>query len=390
MIFTDLAYFIFLLATALLYRQASQKIKPWVIIASGLSFYAYYATGFVWLFVIEALVVYFLTHYGKKLGYYAALAVPLLVLGYYKYSAFLFEAILPSSDNPFLYIAFPLAISFFTFEFLHYSFDFKRGKIEKDSAKNFMAFAFFYPSMAAGPIKRFQEFNSQLIEGLKSNWSDWFAGGFRILVGLFKKLVLADSLGYFSSVLNSSFYVSHASPYQVWFALIAFTFKIYFDFSGYSDIAIGSARLFGIKIPENFDYPFLSRNIAQFWRKWHMSLYSWLNDYIFTPLSVNLRNYKAWGMVFSIIAVFTVSGLWHGSDWNFVAWGAYHGLAVAFYYVYSFSLKKKLSKKEWYQSKLFTAAAIIFNFLLVAVSFALFLAPLNEAIQIISKLFFIG
>ena len=388
MIFTDIAYFIFLALVVLAYRQAGVRARPYVIIASGLAFYAYYATGFAWLFIAEALAVYFLTR-ENKFAYLAALALPLVVLGYYKYAAFFYSALF-NGPNPFAYIAFPLAISFFTFEFLHYSFDWARGRISKPSVTNFMAFAFFFPSMAAGPIKRFQEFDAQLREAPAAGAGDLYAGGVRIIGGLFKKLVLADSLAYFSSVLASSFYVEHATAYQLWFALAAFTLKVYFDFSGYSDIAIGSARLFGIKIPENFDYPLLARNIAQFWRKWHMSLYSWLNDYVFTPLSVSLRNWKAWGLAASILAVFGASGLWHGSDWNFIAWGLAHGAAVVAYFIYTRTLKPFLSRKAWYATSVANAAAVGINLVFVVASFSLFAAPLSTAALVLQKIFLLA
>ena len=394
MIFTDIAYFIFLAIVALLYRFAPREHKPWIVTASGIAFYAYYATGFVWLLAAETLAVYALTTRKTRFAHAAALALPLAVLGYYKYSGFAYGTVagagLLPKDNPFMYIAFPLAISFFTFEFLHYSFDYFRGRVDRASLKEFLAFAFFFPSMAAGPIKRFQDFSAQLREAPPAGAKDAFAGCFRILVGLFKKLVLADSLGYFSSVLASGFYIEHASPYQVWFALLAFTFKVYFDFSGYTDIAIGSARLFGLRIPENFDYPFLTRNIAQFWRKWHMSLWSWLNDYVFTPLSLRWREYRMIGVITAVLAVFILSGIWHGADWNFIAWGAFHGVAVALYYVYTRTLKPRLSNAGWYNSKWANAAAVLFNFLVVTVSFSLFAAPLPLASAIMQKLFFLG
>lgn len=388
MIFTDIAYFIFLTISAVIYRQAG-SLRNWVLIASGIAFYTYYATGFIWLFIIEAIAIYYLTHSKTRIGLISAIAIPLILLGYYKYSGF-FYSIFSPTNNPFTYVALPLAISFFTFEFLHYSFDYMRGRVEKKSLTNFLAFIAFFPSMAAGPIKRFQDFNNQLEENVKSNLGDWYAGGIRILGGLVKKLVIADSLAYFSSVLASHFYVIHASGYQIWFALIALTLKVYFDFSGYSDIAIGSARLFGIRIPENFDYPLLARNIAEFWRKWHMSLYSWLNDYVFTPLSISLRNYKAWGTIAAILIVFTLSGLWHGSDWNFIAWGVFHGMAVVLYFIYRMTIKPIVSKQAWYSTGFFNAVAIVFNFLLVTVSFSLFAAPMPTAITIMQKLFFMG
>jgi len=364
-----------------------------VLVASGLVFYAYYAGDFVALLVVEALAVYALTR-GSAKWWKAAAAIALTVLIAFKYSGFIYanlaRALPLPSQNPFLMLTMPLAISFFTFEFLHYAIDRVHGKIQPAPVGNFLAFAFFFPSLSAGPIKRFQEFDAQVRSPSGKPASDFLAGGLRIIVGLFKKLVIAESLGYISSAISSPAYVQHSPAGLLWLTLVAFTLKIYFDFSGYSDIAIGSALLFGLRIPENFDYPLLSRNLAQFWRKWHMSLYSWLNDYLFTPLSVNLRHLREAGLIISFLAVFSISGLWHGANWNFVAWGAYHGIGVASYFAYTRTLKRWVSRQAWYSTPYFNAAAVLFNFLVVTVSFALFAAPLDTAMLLIAKILFIA
>lgn len=392
MILTDLLYYVFLALTAILYAVAGSKRK-WVLITAGVLFYAYYAGQFIILLLVETLAIYALTRDPTQ-KWKLAFVLSLGVLVLYKYAGFIYSnlsgILLFSASNPFLLISIPLAISFFTFEFLHYIIERASGKIPPSPLSNFLAFAFFFPSLIAGPIKRFNEFNDQVENFVPAGSYDVLIGSFRVMVGLFKKLVLADSFAYIASGVNNSKYVAAATPELMWIVMIAYTLRIYFDFSGYSDIAIGSARLFGIKLPENFDYPLLSRNIAEFWKRWHMSLYSWLSDYVFKPLSISLREYKLWGIITSILVVFALSGLWHGSNWNFVAWGMAHGLGVAGYMFYRAKLKPLVSQEKWYRTNYFTALAIVLNFLFVTFTFSLFAVPLPTAVYVMQKLLFLA
>jgi len=226
----------------------------------------------------------------------------------------------------------PLGISFFTFEFIHYAVDRYHGRTEAGSFAEYLAFILFFPTLVAGPIKRYQQFLA-VVRQPSPDWpADWHRGVTRILVGLAKKFVVADLMTAFTGHLNAADIVqADRWVLPVW--LLAYGVQIYFDFSAYSDIAIGSARLFGLAIPENFDWPYLRTNIAEFWKHWHMSLYRWLVDYIYIPLGGSRR---ALPLVYrNVLLTMLLSGLWHGAGLNFLVWGLWHGVGLFVHKVYS-------------------------------------------------------
>ncbi|GMA51188.1 hypothetical protein GCM10025857_25450 [Alicyclobacillus contaminans] len=217
----------------------------------------------------------------------------------------------------------PLGISFFVFEFIHYAVDAYQGKAQRVNFFRFAVFIMYFPTLVSGPIKRYQIFVNQMFEMKRFRMEYLNEGLARILIGLGKKVIIADQMTpYAAPLLNPH----AATAGQLWLAMYAYAMKIYFDFSGYSDIAIGSARLFGYQVPENFNFPYLQKNIATFWNNWHMSLSSWIRDYIYIPLGGN-RGSVAFAARNSLIAM-AISGLWHGAAWHFVLWGVYHGLGL--------------------------------------------------------------
>jgi len=216
----------------------------------------------------------------------------------------------------------PLGISFFTFEFIHYAVDRYEGKTEAGSAAEYLSFILYFPTMVAGPIKRYQDFLPKVRNPSKDTLENWRIGCTRILTGLAKKFCVADVMTAFTNHLNKADILT-AQRWVLPLWLLAYGMKIYFDFSGYSDIAIGSARLFGIRVPENFDWPYFQVNIAEFWRHWHISLTRWLIDYVFIPLGGSrVANSRIWA---NLMVTMLVSGVWHGAGLNFVVWGAWHG-----------------------------------------------------------------
>ncbi len=226
----------------------------------------------------------------------------------------------------------PLGVSFFTFEFIHYAVDRYKGKVERGTLGEYLAFIFFFPTMVAGPIKRSQDFLPCLRSPSQDWATDWNRGITRILCGLVKKFAVADLLTSLTDHLNASDIAAVRRPILLLW-LFAYGWKIYFDFSAYSDIAIGSGRLFGLKIPENFDWPYFRTDIASFWRHWHISLYKWLVDYVFIPLGGSRVAPSA--VYGNILIVMLVSGLWHGAGLNFVAWGAWHGALLMIHRAWS-------------------------------------------------------
>ena len=228
-----------------------------------------------------------------------------------------------STDGLLLKVILPVGISFYTFQALSYSIDVYRGKIEptKDIVA-FFAFISFFPQLVAGPIERATNLLPQFLKKREFNYDKAVDGMRQILWGLFKKIVVADNCAVFVDQVFSTY--TEQSGSTLLLAAIFFTFQIYGDFSGYSDIAIGTAKLFGVKLMRNFNVPYFSRDIAEFWRRWHISLTTWFRDYVYIPLGGS-RVSKA-KVVRNTFIIFLVSGFWHGANWTFIAWGAYHAV----------------------------------------------------------------
>jgi len=323
------------------------------------------AGWFIFLIIAEARA-YFLVKSKKRSFFILSILISVGLLVYFKYRFLFFDL---AKEN----VIIPLAISFFTFEFIHYLVDGYQGKIENPNLRDHFAFIFFFPTMVAGPIKRYQEFVPQIYSSSFS-LENLLNGSFRILMGLVKKIVLADTLALFSDQLLSVQYIITASPLDIFIRILAYSFKIYLDFSGYSDIALGSAALFGIYLPENFKWPYLARNIADFWRRWHISLTSWFMDYVYKPLGGSYVN--AVVTILNVMIVMSLSGLWHGAAVNFIIWGLYHGILLALYHIYK-SLKLP-SFPSW--------IAIPLTFLAVSLGWIFFFARISIAKIIILKL----
>lgn len=240
-----------------------------------------------------------------------------------------------STDSLLLRIILPVGISFYTFQALSYSVDVYRKKIEptKDIIA-FFAFIAFFPQLVAGPIERATNLLPQFLTNRKFSYDQGVDGMRQILWGLFKKIVIADNCATYVDQVWATYDTQTGSTLLL--AAILFTFQIYGDFSGYSDIAIGTAKLFGIKLMRNFNNPYFSRDIAEFWRRWHISLTTWFRDYVYIPLGgsrpevpASIKNpdrYKKWIIVRNTFVIFLLSGFWHGANWTFIAWGAYHAL----------------------------------------------------------------
>ena len=228
-----------------------------------------------------------------------------------------------STEGLLIKVILPVGISFYTFQALSYSIDIYRGKIEptKDIVA-FFAFISFFPQLVAGPIERASSLLPQFLKKREFDYDTAMEGMRQILWGLFKKLLIANNCAY---AVDSVFYLHSRTPIpgsDLLLAAILFSFQIYADFSGYSDIAIGTAKLFGIKLSRNFNNPYFSRNVSEFWRRWHISLMSWFRDYVYIPLGGNQRSKLR--TIINVFVVFLLSGMWHGANWTFIVWGLYH------------------------------------------------------------------
>ena len=403
MIFGEAFYFIALAAAVTIFRFAPARLRPWLIFVFGLSFYGYYAGRFWPLILGEALLVYVLGRVMRRPrfglpAFAVGLAGTIGALAYFKYSRLLGpmlgQALGSHSGGvpTFQDIAVPLAISFFTFEFIHYVVDIRRGTIERHSLGDFLAFAMFAPTMVAGPIKRFQQFSPQ-VKTARADATDVNAGITRIVVGLAKKMVLADTFALWLGPLGSTGSLDQASKFQIASALFAYSLHIYFDFSGYSDIAIGSARLFGISVPENFAWPYLRPSIRSFWRHWHMSLTRWVMDYIYIPLGGNRRGLAI--TCLNLMAAFTIVGIWHGAAWHFALWGAFNGVLLVGHRLWVELGKKPLlvsvpALSRGAAGKLLhytgSAAGGVLTFSLVTLGWGLFVMPYDRFWHMLTKL----
>jgi alginate O-acetyltransferase complex protein AlgI len=335
LIFTSFFYFSLLVPSSALYRFAPYRLKAYVIASSGFVFFVYFsfydvggAPGALCVLLLVWEAIFSRLYAPRSLFCVVGIIQAVAILFVFKYWNFVI-GFLPGRLPLRLHWAgqfLPLGISFFTFEFIHYAVERWRGRVERGLFREYLAFIMFFPTMVAGPIKRFGDFLPKIRGGSADFAIDWRAGITRILVGLVKKLAIADLLASATSNLSAT-HISMASRPTLLLWILAYGIKIYADFSGYSDIAIGSARLFGIRVPENFSWPYCRRNIGEFWTHWHISLSSWLRDYIYIPLGGSrVREPR---IVFNLIVTMLVSGIWHGAGLNFLAWGAWHGLMMS-------------------------------------------------------------
>jgi alginate O-acetyltransferase complex protein AlgI len=335
LIFNTLSYyFCFLIPAAIAFRLATVRVRPWIIVLFGSAFFLHFAYGMAGVGGALCLLIFLWESLTSRLyrpgsrWCLLGLTQSLLFLGLFKYWNFFTGLLFFHQSNPLRWQGafLPLGISFFTFEFYHYAWDRRAGKTEAGRLSEYLSFILFFPTMVAGPIKRYQDFLPKLRATLGDWNQDWERGATRILCGLVKKFAVADLLTAWTDHLNAhDLLTADRRMLPVW--LLAYGIKIYADFSGYSDIAIGSARLFGIRVPENFDWPYGRRNIQRFWQCWHISLTRWLIDYVYIPLGgsrvARPRIYA------NLIAVMLISGLWHGAGVHFLAWGLWHGLLLA-------------------------------------------------------------
>jgi len=336
MIFTSDVYVVFLAVVFVLHWILPRPVrKPFLILAS----YVFYAS-WSWKYLTLLLAVSLFnwawgrwmvrSRHGWALG--LGIAVDALVLGWFKYTGFLLDnlqhvgsAVGLGWKAPVLHILLPLGVSFFTFQGIAYLIDVASGDEPFDSLVDFLLFKGFWPQLIAGPITRVTEMREQIETPRRRADADFATGARRILIGFLKKLALADSL----APTVERVYAAGVAPSGVdtIVATTAFALQIYFDFSAYSDIAIGSARLFGFTFPENFAWPYGASSPQEFWNRWHMTLSRWIRDYVFTPLSFAFRRSPGLVGLWLIVAM-TICGLWHGARWTFVIWGLWHGVLL--------------------------------------------------------------
>ena len=366
MVFSSIPFlFVFLPVFLLLYYIVPAKVKNPVLLLFSLIFYAWGEPVYIVLMLIETLSDYLVGRRMPKSKHKKALLMwsicfDLLILGFFKYANFLVGVVngLFGSTIPELALSLPIGISFFTFQTLSYVIDLYRGSVESErNYLNYLTYVSMFPQLVAGPIVRFRSVQEALRN--RRVTIDHVVNGFlRFLKGLFKKVLLANQIGSLWEMILAQ--GMERSILSAWLGAIAFTMQIYYDFSGYSDMAIGLGEMLGFSFDENFAHPLMATSITDFWRRWHISLSSWFKSYVYIPLGGNRAGLGK--QIRNILIVWMLTGLWHGASWNFVLWGLYYGVLL---------LVEKLLLSKWME-KWPAVIRHIYAFVIVAFGFVLF------------------
>ncbi len=376
MVFSSLLFlFRFLPIVLLLYFIAPGNLKNLVLFLMSLLFYAWGEPVYVVLMIFSTVVDYthgMLVHRFKESGkisaakwiVFSSAVINLALLGFFKYSNFLIDNInqIFGSGIENLDLSLPIGISFYTFQTMSYTIDVYRGdaKVQKNII-SFGAYVALFPQLIAGPIVQYKTIDEQLNSRIIT--LEGFAAGIRrFVIGLGKKVLLANNIGIlWDGIYAGTMAGDEVSVLMAWIGAAAFAFQIYFDFSGYSDMAIGLGLMFGFKFNENFDYPYESKSITEFWRRWHISLGTWFREYVYIPLGGNRK-----GKLFQLRNIFVVwmlTGIWHGASWNFMMWGIYFGIILI---IEKFWLMKYLEKLPGFVRSVYTMFLVLISWMLFA------------------------
>ena len=362
MVFSSLSFLYYFLPLLLIlyYGIPSRAFKNGILILFSLFFYSWGEPVWVTLMLISAVVDYtcgkFIhRHFRTKwryVGLIASLSINLGLLGFFKYYGFFIENLnfIFSMNLPYKSVALPIGISFYTFQTLSYTIDVFRGEAKvQNSFMKFLMFVSLFPQLVAGPIVRYVDVAEE-IDHRKETFSLFSQGVSRFCLGLAKKVIIANTAGQLSGYyLNGDF--AGLTVIGSWIGILLYAFQIYFDFSGYSDMAIGLGKMFGFNFKENFNYPYVSKSASEFWRRWHMSLGSFFRDYVYIPLGGNRHHYLR-----NVFVVWFLTGLWHGASWNFIFWGLYYGTLI---FIERQFLSKFFSKLPAIFSHLYLIAAVL-------------------------------
>ncbi len=382
MLFSDPIFlFLFLPLAIFFFYAAPKKLKNVVLLIFSLSFYFWGERKMVLLLILSSLIDYtsgiLIQKKYKKTGLCFSILFNLGILIYYKYSNFLIENINSFSEffsssfelTP-LNVMMPLGISFFTFQTMSYTIDVYRDKTKAcTNFLDFITYVALFPQLVAGPIVRYEEISDQL-QNKNLSINRFSYGIERFVKGLFKKIFIANNLVVVADVAFES--TEGYGTLFSWLGIIIYTLYIYYDFSGYSDMAIGLGKMFGFDFPENFNYPYLSKSIQQFWRRWHITMSNWFKDYVYISLGGNRKSKNR--VLLNLIIVFFVTGLWHGAAWNFVVWGLWHGFFLI------------LERKKWINIS--NKWSHLYVMLVILIGFVFFRANnMYHAINYIKQLF---
>ncbi|MFI3213130.1 MAG: MBOAT family O-acyltransferase [Eubacteriales bacterium] len=353
MIFSSILFLMYYLPSILLvYLIAPKRMRNFILLVGSLFFYAWGEPVYVGIMIFSIVSDYF---HGKKIGdllqagrlkkakYFllSSIVINLLLLGFFKYVDFILQIVneIFNKNIPLMQLPLPIGISFYTFQTMSYTIDIYRGKAKaQKNIVTFGAFVTMFPQLIAGPIVKYQEIEEQL-QARRTNKEDLEYGIRRFVTGLGKKVLLANGIGQLWDIVQGMG-VSQMTVLMAWMGILAFSFQIYFDFSGYSDMAIGLGRIFGFTFPENFNYPYIANSVTDFWRRWHISLSSWFKEYVYIPLGGNRVGIKR--QIINLIIVWSLTGIWHGASWNFLLWGMWFAF---------FLILEKLWLLQWIEKR---------------------------------------
>ena len=363
MLFTSISFlYYFLPIVIILYFIVPKKFKNFILFLSSIFFYFCGEPIYTFLMIGEIFIAYvgarYLEKHRKKSILVSLLAIHIGALGLFKYSDFTINNInqILGSKIPLLKLALPIGISFYTFQIISYVVDVYRGKVK--AQKSFLKLATYvslFPQLIAGPIVRYETIEKEL-DNRTSNFENFAYGVRRFVIGLGKKVLIANMLGELCDVFSTT---NEKSVLFYWIFAISYSLQIYFDFSAYSDMAIGLGRMFGFHFLENFNYPYISKSITEFWRRWHMSLSSWFRDYVYIPLGGNRKETII--LVRNIFIVWALTGIWHGANWTFVIWGLMYGIMLI---IEKLLLTKHLEKMPSILQRIYVLFTVMISFII--------------------------
>lgn len=393
MVFSSIIFLLlFLPAFLITYFFSDKKYKNIVILVFSIFFYSWGAPKFIFVILGTTFLDYHLVKWmsnskktiHRRLMLGLSVSVNLGLLFYFKYSNFFIEnvnislSMLGFQNIIWTKLILPIGISFYTFETITYVVDvYRRVHKPLNNFWDYQTYIILFPKLIAGPIVRYHELADQITDRSKNETIDnKLTGMYRFIIGLAKKVIIANQMGVVAdSIFNTG--VDTIDSYTAWIGILAYTFQIYFDFSGYSDMAIGIGKMIGFKFPENFNNPYASQSITEFWRRWHITLGSWMRNYLYIPLGGNKVKSKI-RLYFNLWFVFLASGLWHGASWNFILWGAYHGLFLVLERIILLKIYEKIGKYF----------RIIFTFFVVVIGWVFFrIEKFSDAIYYLKKMF---
>ncbi len=368
--FSSLTFiYIFLPLVLLFFYITPEKYRRIILLIFSLIFYSSEKSSFVFLMILCIIISYFfgilIEKFNNKIIFFLSLIVIISPLIYFKYTNFLIENInkIISSDMKRINVIMPIGISFYTFQIISYLADIKMKRINAEkNIINLACYITFFPQLVAGPIVTYSSIKNQILK-IKNTYDKFSEGIFLFLIGLGKKILIANQLGEICNLYKGQ------SIIFTWFYVISYTLQIYFDFSGYSDMAIGLGKMFGINLPSNFNYPLCAISIKDFWKRWHITLSSFFKNYVYIPLGGSRR--KTIRNIINLSIVWLLTGLWHGASWNFVLWGLYFLV---------FLLLEKYIDVPNVVKKMLTPIIIIFSFIIFG----------NDNFVLIFKNLFIG